>query len=67
MKKSFNLAIIQNWVSAQGKQGRVNLAYKSGIGYDTIGRILRSDKQPSPMEVIALAKATKMKKSDLFT
>lgn len=67
MKKSFKLEIIQNWVSAHGKQGRVTLAYRSGIGYDTIGRILRSEKQPSPMEVTALAKATKMKKSDLFS
>lgn len=66
MKTAFNLNLLQNWVEQNGKQGRVRLAFRSGIGYDTVGRILRGERLPSKIEQAAIARATKIKKSELF-
>ena len=58
------LDTLRYWASQNGKQAKVKLAYETGIGYDTIGRILRGERKPDKTEQIALCKVTGMKMKD---
>lgn len=58
------LDTIRFWISQNGRQARVKLAYETGIGYDAIGRIVRGERKPNKTEQIALCKVIGMKMRD---
>ncbi|MGE3608029.1 MAG: hypothetical protein AB7I27_00475 [Bacteriovoracaceae bacterium] len=66
MQTITNIPLLQFWISQNGKQAKVKLSYETGISYDTLGRILRGDREATKTEQIAICKVTKLKKSELF-
>lgn len=57
-----NLEHLQYWVSQHSKE---ELAFKTGIGFHTIGRILRGERVPSKTQRIAIREATGLPEKDL--
>lgn len=66
MQIKTNLDLLKFWLSQQGKQAKVKLSFDTGISYDTLGRILRGDKDPTKTEQIALCEVTGLDKNELF-
>lgn len=55
---------LNDWLKAQGKNARVNLAYKTGLSYDLVGDLIRGDKSPNEAQKRALAKVLKIRLRD---
>lgn len=65
--KILNIQILHGWLACQGSQAKESLSVKSGIGYYTLGRILKSERQPTKPEQLALIQATGLSDSELFS
>jgi hypothetical protein len=64
--KTLNTSALKAWLATQGPNSKVELSYKTGIGFYTLGRILRGDKQPSKAEQMALLLATGLSRAELL-
>lgn len=60
-----NTKKIDEWLAKNGPHGREALSFKSGLGFYTIGRILRKDKQVTKAQIMALAQATGLSAEEL--
>lgn len=60
-----NYKKITEWIAAYGPHGKEALSFKSGLGFYTIGRILRKDKQVTKAQIMALAQATGLSAEEL--
>jgi hypothetical protein len=60
-----NIEKLNEWLAIQGPHAREALSYKSGLGFYTIGRLLRSDKQITKAQAMAIAHATGLSINDL--
>ena len=60
-----NTKKIEEWLTQNGPHGREALSFKSGLGFYTIGRILRKDKQVTKAQIMALAQATGLSAEEL--
>lgn len=67
MKETLNRDRLNFWISENGPRGVENLAYKTGIGFYTMRRIVRGEKEPRDPEKLALLQATGLKRDELFT
>ena len=64
--KNAKYIALENWLTEHGPQGREALSYKSGIGFYTLGRILRGERLPTKSEQLALIQATGLNMATLF-
>lgn len=60
-----NIEKLNEWLAIQGPHAREALSYKSGLGFYTIGRLLRGDKPATKSQVMAIAQATELNHEDL--
>lgn len=61
-----NTQTLNNWIAVNGPHGREALSYKSGLGFYTIGRLLRQDRPASKTELLALIQATGLSECELL-
>lgn len=64
--RTLNIQNLNAWLVCQGPQAREVLSVKSGIGYYTLGRILKLERPPTKPEQLALIQATGLSESELF-
>ena len=61
-----NIKKINDWIANHGPHGREALSFKSGLGFYTIGRLLKQEKLASKSQVIALAHAMNVVHEELI-
>ena len=60
-----NIEKLNEWLAIQGPHAREALSYKSGLGFYTIGRLMRGDKLATKAQIMAIAQATELSHDDL--
>ena len=61
-----NTKLLNAWLKANGKRSREELAFKSGIGFHSIVRVILGKKDPTGAEQIAICHVTGIPKELLF-
>jgi hypothetical protein len=61
-----NIKKINDWIAKNGPHGREALSFKSGLGFYTIGRLLKKEKLASKSQILALSHATGIAHEELI-